>query len=83
MFTAYSLPNISSDLLIMDFPHEYQITFHNVKGFPILHPCVCTGIATNYTPNTLQLLQDGHSTQIVLALSFMETTLKTQQTPGV
>jgi hypothetical protein len=82
-FTMYSLPNVTEDYLIMEFPHEYQISFHGVKGFPILDSCVCTGIATNYTPNTLQLLKDGHSVQITFALSFMETTLKVQGRAGV
>lgn len=82
-FTMYSLPNVTDDFLIMEFPHEYQISFHGVKGFPILDSCVCTGIATNYTPNTLQLLRDGHAVQIVFALSFMETTLKVQGRAGV
>ena len=85
MFTVHSLPSIdtASGNLLFDFPEEFIISFHGVQGFPKLSPCVCTGVVTNYTPSSLQLLEDGHAVQIVLALQFVETTIRTQQYPGI
>lgn len=91
-FSKYSLPDISMGDLIMDFPHEFLISFHDpsnsnidtpLAGFPILRSCVCIAVQTNYTPNGLQILKDGHALQIVLSMAFMETTLRTNNDPGL
>ena len=65
------------------FPVEFDISFHNVAGFPKLRPCVCTNIFTDYTPTTLQLLESGHAVQVTLSLSFLETELLRSSSPGV
>ena len=83
ILTMSSLPTLAKGGLLLDFPSEFQISFHGVKGFPKLDPMVCVAIQTNYTPNTLQILNDGHAVQIAVALSFMETTLLTSGGPGI
>ena len=65
------------------FPAEFLISFHNVEGFPKFKACVCTNISTNYSPNSIQLLESGHSVQIALSLSFLETELLRRSTPGI
>lgn len=65
------------------FPAEFLISFHNVEGFPKPRACVCTNISTNYSPTTVQLLESGHSVQIALSLSFLETELLRSSNPGV
>jgi hypothetical protein len=82
--TEYSLPSLTnaSDAFF-DFPAEFLIRFHNVQGFPIYDYCVCTGITTNYTPQSMQLLSSGHSVQINLTLNFLETSLRTKESPGI
>jgi hypothetical protein len=98
-FTMYSLPSPTDGYLIMNFPNQFNISFHDpvgqsidstnlntsqpLKGFPVLDACVCTAIETNYTPNGLQLLADGHAVQIVMSVAFLETTLRTQDRPGL
>lgn len=65
------------------FPCEFEISFHNVAGFPKFRSCVCTSIQTNYSPNSMALLESGHAVQISLALTFMETELLRRSTPGI
>jgi hypothetical protein len=83
MFRKYSLPSTEHNNLLFKFPHEFKIEFQGVKGFPKIDNCVCIGIMTNYTPTTLQLLKSGHAVQITMGLTFLETSLTTQQAPGI
>lgn len=83
-FTKYSLPSLKDPTsAFFGFPCEFRILFHKTTGFPIYNWCVCTGVSTNYGPNTIQLLESGHATQIQMTLSFLETDLRTQERPGV
>ena len=83
-FTVNSLPSTDGvNDILFNFPAEYLISFENVKGFPIISSCVCTGVATNYSPSTMQLLKSGHTVQIGLSLSFTETDVRTSEDPGV
>jgi len=65
------------------FPSEFMITFKGTKGFPVMSGCVCTAINTNYTPQSIQLFESGHSIQINLSLQFMETELLRRTKPGI
>lgn len=65
-----------------EFPSEFEITYRNVKGFPKYNPAVCTSISTNYG-SQLQLFESGHSIQINLSMSFLETEFVRRGRPGV
>jgi len=81
--TQFTLPKDSEDNLFYEFPYEFELEFHNVAGYPKISPCVCTGISTNYNPTVVQLLQSGHPVQIGLSMSFLETSLRTRDNPGL
>jgi hypothetical protein len=81
--TKYALPELIADSLFFNFPMEFEVTFNGVQGFPEIDTMVLTDLSTNYTPNMLQLLTTGHSVQVILSCAFIETTLKTQQRPGI
>lgn len=81
--TKYALPELAADSLLFNFPMEFWMTFHGTTGFPTIDPMVCVGLTTNYTPNMLQLLTSGHAVQIIVSAAFLETTIKTQQRPGI
>lgn len=83
VLSTYSLPKQSENKSQFEFPAEFEVTFHNVKGFPKISTCVCTGITSNVTPNTVQLFKSGHPIQTNISLSFLETELRTQDSPGV
>ena len=85
-FTSCALPGLADgpNSTYFDFPYECIITFHNTKGFPqFSESLVCTGVQTSYAPGGMQLLADDHAAHIHLALSFKETTIRSQQDPGV
>lgn len=88
--TVASLPSLEteegeddSSAAFFKFPAEFEITFGNVAGFPKLSSCVCTSIATNYSPTQIQLLESGHSVQTTLTLTFLETELLRKTKPGL
>lgn len=83
-FTKNALPDLENKSdSFFDFPAEFEIVFHNVKGFPALSYCVCTNVSTDYSAGATQLLQSGHSVQVALSLSFSETDLRTKSRPGL
>jgi hypothetical protein len=83
-FTEYSLPSLDTqNSAFFKFPHEFLIKFYNVKGFPELDFCVCTGITTDYNSGQMQLLKSGHPVQMSLQLTFLETSLRTKENIGI
>jgi len=64
------------------FPAEFMISFNNVRGFPKYMPAVCTNISTNLG-SQIQLFESGHSVQVNLSMSFLETELLRRGNPGV
>lgn len=82
-FATYSLPKVMLNESQFQFPAEFEFSFHNIEGAPKISKCVCTGVSTSMNPNSLQLTQSGHPVQSALSLSFMETDLRTQDSPGI
>lgn len=83
-FTYYSLPGLAQTLdPFFDFPSTYAITFPGTSGFPIISPCVCDAVVTNYSSATMELLASGHTVQIGLNLTFREMDVRTRQSPGI
>lgn len=81
-FVSNALPEKANESFF-NFPAEFLISFTNVKGYPKLSYCVCTGVATDLTPQSLQLLRSGHPVSVGFSLSFMETDLRTKERPGI
>ena len=83
-FTNYSLPSLeNNNSAFFQFPHEFEIRFHNVAGFPKLSQCVCTNVQTNYNPSAVGLLESGHALQTSLSLTFLETDLRRKESAGI
>lgn len=82
-FAKYSLPKLVANGSQFEFPAEFEISFHNIEGAPKLASCVCTGVSCDLGPSSIQLLNSGHTIQTALTLSFMETELRTQDSPGI
>ena len=68
----------------MNYPHEYKIQFMtDLKGswvpnqhLPVLKPCVCSNVETNFTPNNIwSAYKDGAPVAITLGLTFQEKEL--------
>lgn len=78
-----TLPSEAEDKLFFEFPYEWEIKFHNVRGYPKLSSCVCNSISVNPGTSNAQLLDSGHPIQMNLTMSFMETSLRTKQSPGI
>lgn len=94
VFTINSLPALESEnengefvddetAAFYKFPSEFEITFKEVQGYPVLSTCVCTDISTNFSPSQLQLLESGHSVQTTLNITFLETELLRKTKPGI
>lgn len=82
--TIHALPSLENEnAAFFQFPSEFDIKFHNVAGFPKPSTCVCTSISTNFSPNTMQLLESGHAVQTQLTMTFLETELLRKQKPGM
>lgn len=83
-FTKAALPSIK-DLTkaFVKFPCEFQIEFHNVKGFPKPTFCVCTGVNVGYDQSGINILPSGHTTQTTLSLSFTEVDIRTREDCGL
>lgn len=82
-FTMYTLPEETPGGFFFEFPYEFEIAYHNVRGFPKIMPCVCTGFHTSYSPNSMQLLKSGHAIQMAISMTFLETTLRTRNSAGI
>lgn len=84
-FTKMSLPSLSStDASFFGFPAECKIAFSkNVLSFPKISSCVCNSVSINLSPAGMQLLSTGHPIQTGISLSFTETDLRTQESPGI
>ncbi len=91
MFRKHSRPGFVGGFLqagLYTFPNEFRIEFKmNDKGslvpntfLPKIHNCVCTNVATNYTPEGFWVaMRDGRPISYNLSLSFTETQKITQQ----
>lgn len=82
-FIKCTLPSETEDQIFFEFPYEWQISFHNVRGYPKLANCVCNSISVNPGTTNAQLLDSGHPIQMSLTMSFIETSLRTKQSPGI
>mgnify|MGYP001594461565 CR=1 FL=1 len=83
-FVRSSLPSLESENdSFYEFPNEFEISFHNVTGYPKISSCVCTSVTTDFNPNNVALLQSGHPVQTSLILTFLETELLRKQKPGI
>lgn len=84
VLTRHSLPSLETEnSAFFQFPSEFIIEYHNVVGFPKSSTCVCTGVNINKSPNSVQLLQSGHTVQTQLSMTFLETELLRKQKPGL
>jgi hypothetical protein len=85
MFRFHSRPGFVGGLAgdgLFSFPNEFRIEFATMqngawvqnKAFPKLHNCVCTSVATNYTPEGFWVaMRDGNPMSMTLSLNFNET----------
>ena len=91
MFRFNSRPNFVGGVLgegQYTFPNEFSIeflmngpggVFHPNRYIPSIYNCVCTSVATNYTPEGFwTALRDGRPVSYNLSLSFTETKKITQ-----
>ena len=91
MFRFNSRPNFVGGVLgegQYTFPNEFSIeflmngpggVFHPNRYIPSIYNCVCTNVATNYTPEGFWVaLRDGRPVSYGLSLSFTETRKITQ-----
>ena len=91
MFRFHSRPNFIKGMLgegQYTFPNEFSIeflmngpggVFHPNRYIPSIYNCVCTNVATNYTPEGFWVaLRDGRPVSYGLSLSFTETRKITQ-----
>ena len=86
----HSRPNFVGGFLkegLYTFPNEFNIEFlMNAGGsfiknesIPSIYNCVCTNVATNYTPEGFWVaLRDGRPVSYTLSLAFTETQKITQ-----
>jgi len=90
MFRFHSRPSyaIGGSDAIYSYPNEFGIKFKTMKNgsyvenlhLPKLHNCVCTNVATNFTPDSQWLAHpDGEPISISLSLGFTETKKNTQK----
>lgn len=82
-FKKNSAPRKAASGAMLQFPKQFLISFKNVQGFPEIDACVCLNVSHNYTTAGLQLLSSGHSVQIAMSITFQETTLRTEEFPGI
>ena len=87
MFRQHSRPSWVGGRMgksFMRYPEEYKIQFlTEIKGeykqndhLPILKPCVCSSVETNFTPDNIWAAYDfGAPVAITLGLTFNETAL--------
>ena len=91
MFRLHSKPSytVEGSTSLYTFPNEFKIDFKRLKNdgssfetnksLPKIHNCVCTNVATNYTPDGKWIAHsDGRSISTTLTLSFTETAKITQ-----
>ena len=86
-FRTHSKPSYTQQGLgnsFMDYPMEFNIEFLTWKSgswnrnthIPLLKPCVCDSVTSNYTPQSIWAsYQDGAPVAIQLGLSFQESEL--------
>ena len=91
MFRFHSRPNFVGGSLgegLYTFPNEFSINFLKNNGgsfvknesIPSIYNCVCTNVATNYTPEGFWVaLTDGRPVSYNLSLAFTETKKITQK----
>ena len=84
-FTKWSLPSIGTpNDPYFNFPCEFMITVFKAVGFPVFNESlVITSVNHNPAPAGMQLLTDGHSVQTGLSITMRETTIRTNEFPGV